>query len=72
MPRRKVLAALVVSTAAVTGAVLWRRRGRRRDHVDLYFADGSMVSLEQGSLQAQKLLPLGRDVIAVARGNGFA
>jgi hypothetical protein len=68
MARRKVVAALVVSAAAVAGAVIWRRRGRRQERVDLYFADGSMVSLEHGSLQADKLIPLARDVIAAARG----
>ena len=67
MARRKVVAAVFVSAAAVAGAVLWRRRGRRQEHVDLYFADGSMVSLEQGSVQADKLIPLARDVVASAR-----
>jgi hypothetical protein len=72
MARRRVVAALVVSAAAVAGALIWRRRGKRQERVDLYFADGSMVSFEQGSLQAQKLLPLGRDVLSVARGDRFA
>jgi hypothetical protein len=68
MAKRKVVTAIVVSAAAVAGAVIWRRRARRRDRVDLYFADGSLVSLEQGSLQADRLLPLAHDVIAAARG----
>jgi hypothetical protein len=49
--------------------VLWRRRSaRRRERVDLYFADGSMVSLEQGSLEADRLLPLAHGVLGAARG----
>jgi hypothetical protein len=58
----------VLSAAAVAGAVAWRRRERRRERIDLYFADGSMVSLEQGSLEADRLLPLARDVLEAARG----
>jgi hypothetical protein len=65
--RRKVLTAVVVSAAAVGGAVIWRRRARRKERVDLYFADGSMVSLEQGSVQADRLLPLAHEVLAAAR-----
>ena len=68
MARRKVVAAVVVSAAAVAGAVLWRRRSRRQERVDLYYADGSMVSLEHGSAQADRLIPLARDVIVAARG----
>jgi hypothetical protein len=39
-----------------------------REHVDVYFADGSMVSLEPGSAEGDKLLPLARRAIAAARG----
>ncbi len=67
MARRRVVTALLVSAAAVAGAVVWRRRAKRRERVDLYFADGSMVSLEEGSLQADRLLPLAHDVLAAAR-----
>ena len=36
-----------------------RRRPRaRRERVDLYFEDGSMVSLAEGSPEAARLLPL--------------
>jgi len=68
MAKGKVLTALLVSAAAVTGAVLWRRRSRRKERVDLYFADGSMVSLEQGSLEADRLLPHAHQVLAAAHG----
>jgi hypothetical protein len=62
----KTVAALVV--VGSIGAVLWRRRSARlRERVDLYFADGSMVSLAQGSLEADRLLPLAHDVLSAAR-----
>jgi hypothetical protein len=66
MAKGKTLAALVV-LGAVAGALVWRRRSARKDRVDLYFADGSMVSLEQGALEAERLLPLAREVVHAAR-----
>lgn len=69
MARRKALAALVL-VGSIAGAVAWRRRSAyRRERVDLYFEDGSMVSLEQGSLEADRLLPLAHDVLDAARGS---
>jgi len=35
-----------------------RRREVRREHVSLYFDDGSMVTLERGSPAAHRLLAL--------------
>lgn len=64
----KLVAVLGLTAAAVAGTVVWQRRRRRRERVDLYFADGSMVSLEQGSLEADRLLPLAHDVLNAARG----
>jgi hypothetical protein len=56
------------AVAAAAGLALWRARGGRpREHVDLYFADGSMVSLVEASPEAARLLGLGRDVLAAAR-----
>jgi hypothetical protein len=65
--RRSFVATLVLAAGAVAGAALWRRRARRRDHVDLYFADGSMVSFEEGSAGAAGLLSIARRVLAQAR-----
>ena len=49
-------------------SVLVRRSTRRRkDRVDLYFDDGSMVSLVEGSPEAEKLLGVAQDVISAAR-----
>jgi hypothetical protein len=48
--------------------VLYRRSlGRRRDRIDVYFGDGSMVSFVEGSPEADTLLPVARDVLAAAR-----
>jgi hypothetical protein len=66
MSKGKAVAALLV--VGSVGAILWRRRSARlRERVDLYFADGSMVSLAQGSLEADRLLPLAHDVLGAAR-----
>jgi hypothetical protein len=66
--KRKVLALLGFGTGIVAGSVVFRRSfGRRRDRVDVYFDDGSMVSFTEGSDEAEKLLPVARDVLAAAR-----
>ena len=67
MARGKVVTGAVIGAAALAGALMWRRRSRKQDHIDLYFADGSMVSLEPGSVDAERLMPLARDVVAAAR-----
>jgi hypothetical protein len=65
--KRKVAATLLLAAGSLAGAALWRRRGRRREHVDLYFADGSMVSFEEGSAEAGGLLPIARRTLAHSR-----
>jgi hypothetical protein len=44
-----------------------RGAGRRRERVDLYYDDGSMVSLPDGSPESERLLALGRDALRAAR-----
>ena len=66
--RRRALALLGFVTGVVVGTVAYRRGGRaRRERVDLYFDDGSMVSFVDGSPEADKLLPVAGDVLAAAR-----
>ena len=49
------------------GSVLYRRsNSRRRERVDVYFDDGSMVSFVEGSPEAAKLLPVAHDVLGTA------
>jgi hypothetical protein len=47
--------------------VLWRRGRRRRERIDLYFGDGSMVSLAGDSAEAQLLIPHAREALRTAR-----
>jgi hypothetical protein len=67
MPRHKVLTGLVIATGSFAAAVLLRRRAaQHRERADLYFDDGSMISLVEGSADAERLLPLARDVLRAA------
>ena len=54
--------------SAVGAVVLRRRAGRSRDRVDLYFEDGSLVTLAQGTAAAEGLLLHARELLAAARG----
>ena len=44
-----------------------RKRERNTSRADLYFEDGSMLSLSDGSPGADRLLPLARSIIGRAR-----
>jgi hypothetical protein len=61
---------LLAAGAALAGAIVFVRTKAavEREHVDVYFADGSMVSLEPGSAHGDRLLPLARRALAAARG----
>jgi hypothetical protein len=65
MRRHRLLTGLALA-ASLAGAVLFRRRSRRRDRVDVYFDDGSMVSAGDGSPEASTMLPLARRILAAA------
>ena len=68
MMRRKLLAILGFATGLVAGSVVYRRSfGRRRDRVDVYFDDGSMVSYADGSPEAERLLAVARDALGAVR-----
>ena len=68
MPRRRALAVSAAAAGSAAGAVFLRRRSaRRRERAELYFADGSLVTLTQGSPEADGLLAHARDVLAAAR-----
>ncbi len=65
---RKLLGFLTLVGIAFAGIVVYRRRFlARREQADLYFEDGTLVSFEQGSDGAARLLPLAHDVIRAAR-----
>jgi hypothetical protein len=68
MARRKLLTGVVLAAGSLAGTVFYRRRAaRRRERVDVYFADGSMVSLVEGSPEASTVLPLARRILETAR-----
>jgi hypothetical protein len=45
------------------GAAFIRRRTAQADRADLYFEDGSMLSLSAGSPGGDRLLPLARRIL---------
>jgi hypothetical protein len=66
--RRRLLALLGFAIGVVAGTMLYRRGARaRRERVDLYFDDGSMISLAEGSPDATRLLPLARRILGSAQ-----
>ncbi len=68
MARRKLLGLLGFGTGVLAGGLLYRRSaGRRHERVDVYFADGSMVSFVEGSSEADTLLPVARTALGAAR-----
>ena len=68
MARRKLLGLLGFGTGMFAGSVLYRRSaGRRRERVDVYFDDGSMVSFADGSPEADRLLPIAHDALAAVQ-----
>jgi len=65
--RRSSAAILGVVGGMLAGAAFIRRQAANRERVDLYYADGSMLSLTNGAPGAERLLPLARDILRTAR-----
>jgi len=65
MTRRKALIVLAAIAGAV--AVLRRRKSAGAARIDVYYDDGSMVSLERDAPQAARMLALGADALAATR-----
>ncbi len=64
---RRTLVALALALGSVAGALLFRRRAvARSERAVLSYDDGSVVTLEPGSPQGDRLLVLGRDLLARA------
>jgi hypothetical protein len=56
---------VLLGAGAVAGALIGRRLlGGQEEHVDLYFEDGSMVTLAGDAPDAQRLLPVARDLLS--------
>ena len=65
--RRSAAAILGVLGGMVAGAALIRRQTAHRERADLYFEDGSMLSLSNGSPGADQLLAKAREIIRQAQ-----
>jgi hypothetical protein len=65
--RRSVAALIGVVGGMVAGAAFVRRQAVQRERVDLYYADGSMLSLTNGAPGADRLLPLARHLLQTTR-----
>jgi hypothetical protein len=66
--RRSAAAILGVAAGALAGVAVFRRRAGKRERADLYFEDGSMLSLANGSPGADRMIPLAREIIRSTRG----
>jgi hypothetical protein len=66
--KRRALGLFGFGTGLFAGSVLYRRTvARRRERVDVYFENGSMISFDDGSPEADTLLPIARDALSAAR-----
>ena len=66
MAKRKVLTGVVFALGSLAGSLFYRRRAAlQRERVDLFAEDGSTVSIGDSSTQAEELLSLARDLIAL-------
>jgi hypothetical protein len=64
MPPRKVVTGLLLAAGSLAGSVLVRRRAaRRQERIDLYADDGSMHSFGEGTVEADRLLPIAHDLL---------
>jgi hypothetical protein len=63
---RTLAVGAVLGSAA--GAIFLRRRSRSRDRVELYFDDGSLVTVGKGDPDADRLLSPARELLVAARG----
>ena len=62
MSRARTTSVLAAVVGFAVGVLLFRRgAGRRHERVDVYFDDGSMLSLANG--QAERLLEIARTVL---------
>ena len=67
MRKRRLVVTALVGVASFAGTLVYRRHTERnRTRVDLYFEDGSMVSLAQGNPDADRVLPLAGEALAAA------
>ncbi len=69
--RRRLFALAGFAGGALAGTVAYRRwLGGDRERLDVYYEDGSFVTFGAGSAEGARLLPLARQVLAVAGNAG--
>ncbi len=64
--RSRRLLALGLAAGSLLGIGLYARRGKPHERIDLYFADGSLISLHGDSPQAAALLAHAREALRAA------
>jgi hypothetical protein len=64
---RRRLLALALAAGSLLGIGLYARRSTAKERVDLYFADGSLVSLHGDSPQARELLVHAHEALRASR-----
>jgi hypothetical protein len=64
MARRKLVTGALLAAGSLAGSLLVRRRAaRKRERVDLYREDGSMVSHAEGTPEAARLLAIAHTLL---------
>jgi hypothetical protein len=60
------LNAVLLISGAFSGSVLYRRRASRRlERIELYGADGAMVSIPEGTADFTRMQALARDLVVL-------
>jgi hypothetical protein len=65
--RRSTAVVVGLAGGMFAGAAFVRRQAAHRERIDLYYEDGSMVSLTNGAPGADRLLPLAREILRTAQ-----
>jgi hypothetical protein len=64
MARRKLVTGALLAAGSLAGSLLVRRRAaRKRERVDLYREDGSMLSYAEGTPEAARLLAIAHTLL---------
>ena len=68
MKGRSFLTGFLLAVGSAVAAIVFRRRAtRRRERAEIYLADGSLITLVDGQPGSERLLRLGRELLATAR-----